>query len=330
MKAAFLSSVNGKFEIREIQTPSPSANQVLIKIYSSGLCYNDVHIMHGESPLTLNFPCLLGHEPAGEIVEVGESVTTRKKGDRVGVPYMQKTCERCEWCQRGKNMYCHQLKGTGVTLPGSHAEYMRAYEDSTVLLPNEITYEQAAPLFCAGYAVYSGLRSAKPKPHERIAVVGIGGLGHLGIQFSKALGFHTIAITHSKDKEESIYKLGADEVIYRGEDLNSIGGADIILVTSSSYKMAIESFDGLRPEGRLMLMGISTEKFNISPFKMAYYRYNVIGSQQNSQEYLCEAIDLVAKGKVKVLTETYSLENIGQAYTNLYNGTVRYRAVIQN
>lgn len=330
MKAAFLCSVNGKFEIRDIETPSPSSNQVLIKIHSSGLCYNDIHIQRGESPLQLHFPCILGHEPAGEVVEIGECVTKRKKGDRVGVPYMQNTCGRCEWCQRGKNMYCKNLEGTGVAVPGAHAEYMLAYEDSTVLLPNEIAYNQGAPLFCAGYAMYSGLRSANPKPHERIAVIGIGGLGHLGIQFSKSLGYYTIALTHSKDKEESIYSLGADQVIFSGKNLNSIGGADIILVTSSSYELACEAFDGLRPEGRWILMGISTDRLTISPFKMAYYRYSVIGSQQNSQEYLYEVIDLVAKGKVKVLTESYSLQDINQAYTNLANGNVRYRAVIEN
>jgi D-arabinose 1-dehydrogenase-like Zn-dependent alcohol dehydrogenase len=127
MKAAFLPSINSKWEIREIQTPKPSSNQVLIKINASGLCYTDIHITKGELPLPLNFPLILGHEPAGEIVEVGESVTTRKKGDRVGVPWVQKTCGRCEWCQRGKRLFCEQQQGTGVHLNGGHAEYMLAF-----------------------------------------------------------------------------------------------------------------------------------------------------------------------------------------------------------
>ena len=219
MKAAILPSLNSKWEIQEIQTPKPSTNQVLIKINASGLCYTDIHFTKGDLPLPHKLPFTLGHEPAGEIVEVGEGVTTRKKGDRVGVPILQKTCGRCEWFLRGKRIFCEQQQGTGVTLSGGHAEYMLAFADATMLLPNEISYEQAAPIFCAGYTVYSGVRATDLKPHNRIAIVGIRRLGHLGIQYSKAAGFHTIAITHSKDKEELAYKLGADQVVNNGKDL---------------------------------------------------------------------------------------------------------------
>ena len=141
---------------------------------------------------------------------------------------------------------------------------MLANANATTLLPNEISYEQAAPVFCAGYTVWSGLRAADPKPHERIAVLGIGGLGHLGIPFSKVSGFETIAITHSIDKEELAIKLGASQVITNGEELKSAGGADVILVTSNSYKPAIDALKGLRPEGRMVIMGVSTEPLNIS------------------------------------------------------------------
>ncbi|MGZ5551973.1 MAG: zinc-binding dehydrogenase, partial [Nitrososphaeraceae archaeon] len=177
---------------------------------------------------------------------------------------------------------------------------------------------------------YSGLRAANPKPHERIAVVGIGGLGHLGIQYSKAAGFHTIAITHSKDKEELAYKLGADQVVKNGKDLKLYGGADVILVTSNSYKPAIEAFQGLRPEGRWILMGASNEELTIDPLSLFLNRHQIIGSTQNDPEYLYEALDFVAKGKVKVMTETFSLENISEAYDKVANGEVRFRAVIRN
>jgi alcohol dehydrogenase len=199
-----------------------------------------------------------------------------------------------------------------------------------MLLPNEITYEQAAPVFCAGYTVWSGLRAADPKPHERIAVIGIGGLGHLGIQYSKAAGFDTIAITHSKDKEELAMKLGASQVVTNGEELKAAGGADVILVTSNSYKPAIDALKGLRPEGRMVIMGISNEPLNISAFSLFFYRHHIMGSQQNGIEYLYEALDLVAKGKVKVMTEIYDLEEIAQAYDKVANGQVRFRAVIKN
>jgi alcohol dehydrogenase len=174
---------------------------------------------------------------------------------------------------------------------------MLAYADATMLLLNEITYEQAAPVFCAGYTVWSGLRAADPKPHEHIAVIGIGGLGHLGIQYSKVSGFETIAITHSKDKEELAMKLGASQVVTNGEELRLAGGADVILVTSNSYKPAIDAVKGLRPEGRMVIMGVSTEPLNISAFFLFFYRQQIIGSQQNGIEYLYEALDFVAKGK---------------------------------
>ena len=149
-------------------------------------------------------------------------------------------------------MFCKRPVATGVNAPGSHAEYMVTYADATTLLPNDISYEQAAPVFCAGYTVWSGLRFADPKPHERIAVLGIGGLGHLAVQYSKAAGFYTLAITHSKDKEDLASKLGADLIVSNGEALKRAGGADVILVTSNSYK-------GLRPDGRMVVMGISNE-----------------------------------------------------------------------
>src|ERR671930_1252805 len=276
MLAAVVPSVNAKWEVEELSTPQPRANQVLIKIHACGICYTDVHITRGA--LGVKFPHTIGHEPAGEIVALGEGVTTRKVGDRVGVPWLQSTCGRCEWCQRGKLFFCPNQIATGINIAGSHAEYMVAYAAATQLLPNGLSYEQAAPIFCAGYTVYSGLRVADPKPHERVAVVGIGALGHLGIQYSKAAGFETIAVTHTKDKEELAYKLGADSVVSDGEGLlkegqhdspgggGAGGGADVVLATSNSYKATADSIKGLRPDGRFVLMGVSTtEPFAISP-----------------------------------------------------------------
>jgi alcohol dehydrogenase len=267
MLSSVIPSVNAKWEVKEVPTPQAGTNQVLIKIHASGICYTDVHITKGG--LGVKFPYTIGHEPAGEIVALGEGVTTRKVGDRVGVPWVQSTCGRCEWCQRGKLSFCPNQIATGINIAGSHAEYMVAYADATQLLPNGLSYDQAAPIFCAGYTVYSGLRFADPKLHERVAVVGIGALGHLGIQYSKAAGFETIAVTHSKDKEELAYKLGADSVVADGEALlkekgqhdradGGVGGADVILATSNSYKATSDSIKGLRPDGRFVLMGVST------------------------------------------------------------------------
>lgn len=327
MLSSVVPSENVKWEVKEVPTPQPRANQVLLKIHASGICYTDVHITKGG--LGVKFPNTIGHEPAGEIVALGEGVTTRKVGDRVGVPWLQSTCGRCEWCQRGKLFFCPNLVATGINIPGSHAEYMVAYADATQLLPDGLSYDQAAPIFCAGYTVYSGLRFAYPKPHERVAVVGIGALGHLGIQYSKASGFETIAVTHSKDKEELAYKLGADSVVPDGDILLKEGGADVILSTSNSYKATADSIKALRPDGRLILMGVSTtEPLAISP-EILFKRGHIIGSTQNDREHLYEALDYVARGKVKVMTEIFPLEDITNAYDKVANGNVRFKAVIQ-
>ena len=205
---------------------------------------------------------------------------------------------------------------------------MVAYADATQLIPDEVSYDQAAPIFCAGFTVYSGLRMADPKPHERIAVVGIGALGHLGIQYSKAAGFETIAVTHSKDKEELAYKLGADSVVSDGESLLKQGGADVILSTSNSYTTTAESIKALRPDGRVILMGFSsTDTLTVSP-EILFKRGRIIGSTQNDREHLYEALDYVAKGKVRVMTEIFPLEDITNAYDKVANGNVRFKAVI--
>lgn len=326
MKAAIVPEVHGKWQLKDIPIPKPDPNQVLIKMHASGICYTDVHMTEGNLPARL--PNTLGHEPVGEIVELGQSVTTRKIGDRVGVPWTQYTCGRCEWCQRGKSLFCLAQIGTGVNIAGGHAEYMVAYADATQLLPEGLEYEQAAPIFCAGYTVYSGLRIAEPKPHERIAVVGVGGLGHLAIQYAKVCGFETIAITHSKDKEELAYKLGADAVVTDGKGLKNSGGADVILATSNSYKATSDTLKGLRPDGRLVLMGLSNEPLTVTGH-LLFGRGRIIGSLQNDREYLYEALDYVAKGKVRVMTESFPLDEMNVAYDKVVKGELRFRAVLK-
>ena len=325
MKAAVVPSVNGKWEVKNWATPKAGPNQVVIKIHASGLCYTDVHITHGMIPT--DFPRVLGHEPVGEIVEVGVGVTSRKIGDRVGVGWVQAGCGRCEWCLRGKKELCQNAIATGVGLQGSHAEYMLAYAAATMLIPDNVSYEQAAPIFCAGYTVWSGLRSADPKPHERIAVVGIGGLGHLALQYSKAAGFETIAVTKSKDKEKMIRELGADEVVADGVALLASGGADVLLATSNSWAATAEAAQGIRPCGRVVVMGASNETLGFN-MGMMLGRVSLMGSSQNGPEYLYEALDYVAKGKVKVVEEIYKLDDIGKAYDRVAEGKVRFRAVI--
>ena len=326
MQAAVVPVVSGSWVVKDVQQPQPGPNQVLVKMHASGICYTDVHETLGHIPG--QFPRILGHEPVGEIVAVAPDVITRKPGDRVGTAWIQSTCGRCEWCQRGRRMFCPYLKSTGIDVPGGHAEYMLMNADATYLIPDKISYEQAAPIFCAGYTVWSGLRWASPMPHERVAVLGIGGLGHLAVQYAKAAGFTTIAISHSPDKDKMIRDLGADEIVRDGKSLAAAGGADIILSTSNSTKSMVDSIQGLRPDGRLVTMGVGAEPLSISLMDLISKRIRVIGSQQNGPEYLYEALDFVAQGKVKTMVETYPLAEAPKAYQRVVDGKARFRAVL--
>jgi alcohol dehydrogenase len=326
MKAAVVPAVSSSWQIKDVPQPQPGPNQVLVKMHASGICYTDVHLTQGHFPG--QFPRILGHEPVGEIVAVSPDVTTRKVGDRVGTAWIQSTCGRCEWCQRGRRMFCPYQKGTGIDVPGGHAEYMLMNADATYLIPDKVSYEQAAPIFCAGYTVYGGLRWADPKPHERVAVLGIGGLGHLAVQYAKAAGFETIAISHSPDKDKMIRDLGADEIVRDGKGLAAAGGADVILSTSNSTRSMVDSIQGLRPDGRLVAMGADAEPLTISLLDLITKRIQIIGSQQNGPEYLYEALDFVAQGKMKAIVETYPLAEAPQAYERVVEGKARFRAVL--
>lgn len=325
MKAVVVPARGARWEVKDVPMPEPGANQVVIRIRASGLCYTDVHITRGAIPT--EFPRTLGHEPVGEIVALGAGVTTRQIGDRVGVPWVQASCGRCEWCLRGQPMFCANSVGTGVDMPGSHAEYMLAFANATVLLPEGLSFEQAAPLFCAGYTVYSGYRLAEPRPIDRVAVVGVGGLGHLAVQYAHATGHPTIAVSHSRDKEAQLRELGADEVVADGAGLKKTGGADIILFTGNSFDALTDSIQALRPDGRVVVMGVGGGAFTV-PTSLLWVRGRVIGSAQNDPAHLFEALQLSASGKVKVVTETFPLEQAPEAYERVEKGQVRYRAVL--
>ena len=326
MQAAVVTAVNGPWEVKDVPQPQPGPNQVLVKMHASGVCYTDVHETLGHIPG--KFPRILGHEPVGEIVAVAPDVTTRKVGDRVGTAWIQDTCGRCEWCQQGRRMFCPNQKDTAIDLQGGHAEYMPMYAAATFLIPDSVPYEQAAPIFCAGYTVWGGLRWANPKPHERGAVLGIGGLGHLAVQYAKATGFETIAISRSPDKDKMIRELGADEIVRNGKELAAAGGADIVLSTSNSTQSMVDTIQGLRPDGRLVAMGADAEPLSISLMDLIGKRLQIVGSQQNGPEYLYEALDFVAKGRVKTIVETYSLQEAPKAYERVVEGKARFRAVL--
>ncbi|MFF3093713.1 alcohol dehydrogenase catalytic domain-containing protein [Streptomyces cyaneofuscatus] len=335
MKAVVMTGANQPWEVQEVPTPTAEPGQVLVKVHASGMCFTDVWATTGYGGDI--YPQTPGHEVVGEVVEVGAGVHTRQVGDRVGTTWVQSACGRCDYCRENRPltgqtaMNCPGARTTGFSTQGGHAEYIAITAGGTVLLPDGLAYEDAAPMMCAGYTTWSGLRDASPQPHEKVAVVGIGGLGHVALQLARASGFETIAITHSPDKHELAAQLGADHVVANGEELRDLGGTDVLLITTNAFDAAEEAMTGLRPDGRVVLSGLDfTRPFSISsegvPFHMM--RQQVIGSTHGGQHYLAEVLDLAAKGKVKPITETFPLDRATDAYDRLSSGKMRFRGVL--
>jgi 2-desacetyl-2-hydroxyethyl bacteriochlorophyllide A dehydrogenase len=331
MRAAVVTSFNKPWEIRELPDAHPGPGQVVIRVRASGLCGTDLHVHHGVFPLKT--PFVAGHEPAGEVVELGAGVTDLRIGDRVGVFWHQKGCGRCASCQAGFPGGCADVQ-TWMHVGGGNSERMIAWATGCMLIPDGVAFEAAAPIFCAGYTVMSGLRNADPKPGERAAILGVGGLGHLALQFAKAVGLETLAVTGQADKRSELVRLGADEVLVAGDDpgkaLQEAGGADVILSTTNSAKQVSSAFAGLRPGGRLVNMGLTNGPLTIEPTVLMFGQRQLRGSTQDERKDLFEALALVAKGKVKPVVETYPLDRANEARDRLAAGKVRYRAVLQH
>ncbi|OKI01464.1 alcohol dehydrogenase [Streptomyces sp. CB02923] len=336
MRAAVIPYPGAPWELREVPIPRPGPGQVLVRVRACGLCHNDVWLSRGVFDFPAVSPAVIGHEAVGEIVETGPGADSRKPGDRVGVTWIQGTCGRCASCRRGAplsgraGMACERPALTGMTAPGGHAEYVVANAAGTVLIPDGIDDVQAAPMLCAGYTAWSALAAAAPAPSERLAVLGIGGLGHLALQFSRAGGFETVAVTRSPDKHDLARRLGADHVVGDGSGLRDLGGADVVLVTGTSYRAASDALQGLRVDGRLVLATIDpVDSFTIGPdVPLWARRQRVIGASHDGPQLLAEALQFVAAGKVAPVVETFPAERINEAVDRVEEGSARFRAVV--
>jgi len=333
MKAAVLHALGEPCEIEERAIPDPQEGQVLIKIHASGLCGTDLHVQHGVLPVSL--PVVLGHEPVGEIVSVGPGVLHLNVGDRVGVSWVQRGCGRCEYCQGENPKYCSDsgdMSHTWVGMGGGMAEYMLAWASGVTLLPDALSYELAAPLFCAGFTIASGFHNAAPKPKERVAVYGVGGLGHLAVQYAKAKGHPVIALTSKEDKCVLAKQLGADEAFLVDDKIldriQAVGGIDILLHTGNASHAITSLLPAMRPEGRVVLMGLDRSSFQAPPLQMITKQLRIIGSMQNRRSDLVDILHVAAKGFVKPMIEIYRLDDLSSVFKRLEDGKVRFRAVI--
>lgn len=337
MKAAVIPEVGAAWELRDVPTPQAGPGQVLVRVRAAGICHNDVLATRGIIPLAIS-PAVTGHESVGEVVEVGAGVTARAVGDRVGVPWIQGLCGRCDHCRlnlplTGLGAFrCPAPAMTGFTVPGGQSEFLVAEAAGTVLLPDGLDWELAATVLCAGYTAWCALRRAAAAPYERVAVVGVGGLGHFAVQFAARAGHETVAVTRSADKHATARELGAAEVVGSGEELQAAGGADVILATGSSYAAASEAARGLRPGGRIVLAGIDgLDPYVIAPdLARPFFALGqqVFGATHDGPEHLSAALAVVASGAVTPRVESYPAQRVTDAFDRVAKGEARFKAVV--
>ena len=330
MRASVITGTNRPWEFQELPDPVAGPGQVVIRMHASGMCFSDVLVHRGQWPVQL--PIVAGHEPVGEVVETGPGVTALRVGDRVGVSWLQHGDGRCAECQSGRPLRCPNGQ-TWMDLGGGNAELMVAWESGCTLLPDNISYLDAFAAFCAGFTSMSGLRNADPKPGERVCVLGVGGLGHMAVQFSAALGLETIVLTNSADKVAYAKELGAADGILAGDDpgkaLADAGGADIVLATTTSGEQVSKVLSGLRYAGRLVTMGMTGPLRFDDLTTLLFRQCSIKGSTHNNRADLVEALNLIAAGKVRPRIEAYPFEKINDVRERVEEGKVRYRAVVE-
>jgi len=332
MLSVQVSKPNGPFEIVERDIPEPGAGKVRIKVQACGVCHGDSATKEGIFP-GIQYPRVPGHEIAGVIDAKGKDVTDWKMGQRVGVGWFAGHCGQCESCRRGDFATCRYAQVPGISFDGGYAEYMVAPTDALASIPDELSATEAAPLMCAGITTYNALRNSGARVGDVVAILGIGGLGHLGIQFAAKMGFNTIAIGRGKDKEELVRKLGAKHYIDSKsqnpvEELGKLGGAKIILGTVPSGKAMSEVLGGLAINGKLIMIGASEEPLEVSPIFFLSGRRSVVGWPSGTSIDSQDTLSFSVLSGVRSMNEMFPLEQATKAYEQMMSGKARFRAVL--
>jgi propanol-preferring alcohol dehydrogenase len=338
MKAAILSEFKGPLTIEDVAQPKPEAHEVLIQVEACGVCHSDLHVADGDWPQLVPItkrPLILGHEIAGRVVAKGASVDQLEVGDRVGVPWVHWTCGECEFCREGNENLCVKQKITGVTVDGGYAEFVKAPGSHALKIPVGLSCVDAAPLFCAGVTVYRALKHAEIQPGQRLAVFGIGGLGHLAVQIGLGLGAIVTAIDVSDEKLAHAKSLGASVMLNATttnvvKELRRAGGVHVALVTSAAKAAYDTAFPCVRPSGKLLVVGLPSESICFPPIMMAALEVRIQASSVGTREDIRELLAMAAAGKVRCQTTTRPLSEANQALDLLRRGQVSGRVVLVN
>jgi D-arabinose 1-dehydrogenase-like Zn-dependent alcohol dehydrogenase len=332
MRAIQIPEANGPLELVERDIPEPGSGQVRIKIQACGICHSDAFSKEGTFP-GLNYPIVPGHEIAGIIDAVGPEVAPWQAGQRVGVGWHGGHCGRCERCRRGDFVNCRYAQIPGISYDGGYAEYMVAPAEALAAIPDDLAAEDAAPLLCAGITTYNALRNSGARGGDLVGILGIGGLGHLGVQFAVKMGFETVAIARGRDKEALARKLGAhhyldSEAQNVAAELTKRGGARVILATATSAKAMTAVIDGLSENGKLLVVGASTDPIEVSPLQLIGGRRSVQGWPSGTAIDSEDTLAFSALSGVRPMIETIPLERAAEAYDRMMSGKARFRMVL--
>lgn len=335
MKAAVVRTFGKPLEIDELPIPEPGAGQVVVRIEHSGVCHTDLHAAQGDWPAKPSLPFVPGHEGAGHVAAVGAGVRHVKEGDRVGVPWLHTACGRCEYCVGGWETLCGRQKNTGYSVNGCFAEYVVADPAFVGHIPDGLALDAAAPVLCAGVTVYKGIKETEVKPGQWLVVSGIGGLGHMAVQYGKAMGLHVAAVDVAADKLELASELGADVTIDASQDdpvktaQKTFGGAHGVLVTAVNRPAFAQAVGMLRKRGTAALVGLPPGAFDLPIFETVLFRKTIRGSIVGTRNDLTEALQFAAEGKVKPRFAGDRLENINDIFGRMLEGRIEGRIVLQ-
>lgn len=332
MRAVQVSKANGPLELVEREIPEPKEGSVRIKINACGICHSDSFTKEGSFP-GIQFPRVPGHEVAGTIDALGAGVKKWKVGDRVGVGWHGGHCDYCASCRRGDFITCQFGQVPGISYDGGYAEYMVTPAVALAHIPEELSPVEAAPLMCAGITTYNSLRNSGARPGDLVAILGLGGLGHLATQYACKMGFRTVGIARGKEKSALAKKLGAHHYIdSQVEDvakvLTSLGGAKVVLATVTNSQAMSVVIDGLTVDGKLFIIGASPEPLNVSPLALITARRSIVGWPAGTSSDSQDAMTFSALTGVRSMNEIFPLEKAPEAYERMMSGKARFRVVL--
>jgi D-arabinose 1-dehydrogenase-like Zn-dependent alcohol dehydrogenase len=327
-----VSEAGGPLELRERETPEPAPGEVRVRVQACGVCHSDSYAKEGHFP-GVSYPVVPGHEVAGVVDALGEGVHEWKVGERVGVGWFGGNCGFCEPCRRGDLIDCQNKPVPGVTIDGGYADYLVCRASALARMPDDLSAEEAAPLMCAGVTTFNALRSSGARAGGLVAVLGIGGLGHLGVQFAVRLGFETVAIARGKEKEELAGRLGAHHYIdSEAEDvadaLSRLGGAAAILATVTSASAMTAAVGGLGVRGRMIVVGASGEPLAVTPGQLIGGNRSIRGHASGTSMDSQDTLAFSALTGVRPMIETMPLEHAGEAYDRMMGNNARFRVVL--